>query len=77
MTQEFRSWRVGGLDSNESKIHLQRSLSEMKNIEDVDVNMLERTVNFSFNPNTINEEFIKHTINTLGYSFLGDMTPKH
>ena len=69
MAQEFRSWRVGGLDTNESKIHLQRSLRDMKSIEDVDVNMLERTVNFSFNPRTIDEEFIKNTINTLGYPF--------
>lgn len=76
MSQEFRSWRVGGLDSNESKIHLQGSLSEMKSIEDVDVNMIERTLNFSFNSQTMNEDFIKHTINSLGYSFLGDQTPK-
>ncbi|MGI6684554.1 MAG: heavy-metal-associated domain-containing protein [Bacillota bacterium] len=77
MSQEFRSWRVGGLDSNESKFHLQRSLSEMNDIEHVNVNMLEKTVEFSFNPRSIDEEFIKHTINTLGYSFLGDLTPKH
>ena len=72
MSQEFRSWRVGGLDSNDSKIHLLSSLSDMKNIEDVDVNMMERTVNFSFNPGTMDEDFIKHTIISLGYSFLGD-----
>jgi len=76
MSQEFRSWRVGGLDSNESKIHLQSSLSDMKSIEDVDVNMMERTLNFSYNPQTMNEDFIKHTINSLGYSFLGDQAPK-
>lgn len=39
MAQEFRSWRVGGLDTNESKIHLQRSLRDMKSIEDVDLKL--------------------------------------
>ena len=33
MAQEFRSWR-GRPDTNESKIHLQRSLRDMKSIED-------------------------------------------
>lgn len=74
MSQEFKSWHVGGLDTNDSKDHLQNSLREMKSIEDVDVNMMEKTINFSFNPRTMDEEFIKHTINSLGYSFLGDKT---
>ncbi|ATW23672.1 heavy-metal-associated domain-containing protein [Candidatus Formimonas warabiya] len=74
MSSEFRSWRVGGLDSNASRDHLQNSLQEMRSVNDVKVNISERAVSFSFNPEVVSENFIKHTINTLGYSVQENLT---
>lgn len=74
MPFEHRTWRIGGLDSNEARDNLRDALSEMDSITNVNVDILEKKANFSFDPNAINENFIKNTINTLGYSFQGDLS---
>lgn len=66
--QKKKTYRLGGLTSNYSEKRVEETLSQMHSIKNVDVNMNKKEVTFSYEPDEIEEDFIKSTLNALGYS---------
>lgn len=68
MTQEKRAYTLGGVFQPQAKTEIESTLAEMKSIAHVNVDLSNNQVNFSFDPQQIEEEFIQNTLNSLGYS---------
>jgi copper chaperone CopZ len=66
-----RTYKLGGLTSDYSEYRVEETLSQMHSIHNVDVDIPNKQVSFTFEPDEIEEEFIKSTLNTLGYSIQG------
>lgn len=72
MTDQQRTYTLGGIFDSQAKAEVEYTLSEMKNIKDVQVDLDSKQVSFQFDPNKIEETFIQNTLNSLGYSIQGD-----
>jgi copper chaperone CopZ len=72
MNTQKRTYTLGGVFDERAKSKIEYTLNEMKTISDVQVDLNSKQVSFQFVPEQIQEEFIKNTINTLGYSVLQD-----
>lgn len=72
MTDQQRTYTLGGIFDSQAKSEVEYTLSEMKNIKDVQVDLDSKQVSFKFDPNKIEETFIQDTLNSLGYSIQGD-----
>jgi copper chaperone CopZ len=66
-----RTYKLGGLTSDYSEYRVEETLSQMHSIHNVDVDIPNKQVAFTFEPDEIEEEFIKSTLTSLGYSILG------
>ncbi|MFZ5642757.1 MAG: heavy-metal-associated domain-containing protein [Bacillota bacterium] len=60
--------KVGGLSGNEGRKEIEDTFHEIDGVKSVKVNMNDSTVIIEFNPEIIREDFIKRTLNSLGYS---------
>lgn len=72
MSNQKRTYRLGGLFDRDDPSEIEYTLNEMKSVSEVQVDLTKNQVSFQFEPEKIPEEFIKNTINTLGYSILED-----
>jgi len=72
MTAQKRTYRLGGVFSPDDVSEIEYTLNEMKNISDVHVDLHSKQVSFQFEPGEASEDFIKNTLNSLGYSVLED-----
>lgn len=70
MSNQKRTYRLGGVFAKDDTTEIEYTLNEMKSVSDVQVDLTNHQVSFQFEPEKIPEEFIKNTINTLGYSIL-------
>jgi len=72
MSNQKRTYKLGGVFDSDDKSEIEYTLNEMKSISEVNVDVNSQQVSFQFEPGKIPEDFIKNTINTLGYSILKD-----
>lgn len=72
MNSQKRTYKIGGVFDQDDKSEIEYTLNEMKSISNVTVDVNSQQVSFAFEPEKIPEEFIKNTINTLGFSILED-----
>lgn len=68
MKREQRTYTLGGVFSTEAKPEVESTLAEMKSVQDVKLDVASKKVTFQFEPEEISEDFIQHTLNSLGYS---------
>lgn len=66
------TYNLGGVFGPEAKYEIESTLSQMESIRSVSVDSGLGQVQFQFDPGSISEEFIKNTMNSLGYSILSD-----
>lgn len=72
MPDQKRTYILGGVFDPEDKTEVEQTLSEMKSIKNVEVDLETKEVSFQFNPERIEESFIQSTLNSLGYSVRQD-----
>jgi cation transport ATPase len=72
MPDQKRTYILGGVFEPENKSEVEYTLSEMKSIKNVDVNLGTKEVSFQFDPDSIEESFIQSTLTSLGYSIRQD-----
>ena len=62
------SFRVGGLKDDSGRKEIEHNLIQIDGVRRVAVSMQESTVNIEFEPGVIREEYLKRTLDSLGYS---------
>ena len=60
--------KVGGLKGMEGGKEIEDAFSQIDGVRSVKVSIADSTVRIDFDPGIIREDFIKRTLNTLGYS---------
>lgn len=68
MKKEQRTYTLGGVFSPKAKSEIENTLTEMKSLQGVELDLTSKKVSFQFEPEHISEDFIRHTLNSLGYS---------
>jgi copper chaperone len=58
---------VEGMSCNHCVMSIQKSVNALKGIKNVDVDLKEKKVKVEFNPNDVNEQIIRETIEDTGY----------
>jgi copper chaperone CopZ len=61
-------FRVGGLKGDEGGREIEHTLSQIDGVRAVRVSTGDGAVGVDFDPGVIGEDFIKRTLNSLGYS---------
>lgn len=65
------TFKLGGLNSPDNKRNIEDTLSDIDALEDVHVDMNSREISLNYDPDRINEDYIKTTLNSMGYSIQG------
>ncbi|MCL6610430.1 MAG: heavy-metal-associated domain-containing protein [Peptococcaceae bacterium] len=60
--------RVGGLKGREGLKEIEHNLIQIDGVKEVQISLPESTVNIEYDPGVIREEYLKRTLNSLGYS---------
>lgn len=69
MSESVRAvFRVGGLRGDEGSREIEHTLVQIDGVHRVEVNGDNSTVGVDFDPGVIREDYLKRTLNSLGYS---------
>lgn len=64
-------YRVGGLKGDHCRDRIEHTLSHLDGVDSVDVDLNDKLVKVSYNPNEIASGYIEETLQSLGYSIQG------
>jgi copper chaperone CopZ len=59
---------VGGLRDSQGRQEIEHNLIQIDGVKGVEVSVTGRTVDIEFDPEVIREEYLKRTLDSLGYS---------
>lgn len=65
------SYQLGGLTKPGCKQNIEGTLSEVSALQNVHVDMQTKELTLEYDPDRVGEDYIKSTLNAMGYSVLG------
>jgi len=65
------NFKLSGLNSPDNKRNIEDTLSDIDALENVHVDMNSREISLNYDPDRVNEDYIKTTLNSMGYSIQG------
>ncbi|MHB1167365.1 MAG: heavy-metal-associated domain-containing protein [Carboxydocellales bacterium] len=66
------TFKLGGLYSTDNKRNVEDTLRDIDALDNVHVDLAASELTLNYDPDRVNEDYLKNTLNSLGYSIQGE-----